>query len=700
MNMRAIFMLSLFSAASLPLMLAAQETSTTAKATELDPVTLTGAGYGTTTGTAPVSTVTAEDITRKQAGTLNDALRDAPAVITAGRGNILRSLPNIRGFGGTSHMANDPSAQVAVDGISTDGSRVYQNSSDMLVDPALMKRISVLTGPLASLEYGSGIAGGTVAMETINGADLTGDQPGIKARQLLGVNSNGDGWVTSSTLAWQPNRSVDFLLNYTRRSLDQQKDGNGTLINSPGFNVPSYLFKARYRINEANSLVFSINRSASAERDVPYGQATGAAAFGNVNRDRVGTVASLAWTYKPTGSDLVDLELKVSRSDQLIEILPLATSTGSFGAGATFAGRYDLVTDRVTLKNTARFQTGAVSHELRAGLDWSHLRRTAYGFDRATGGFSTVPDTAYGPSGSYTRMGIFAIDNMDFGNDLRVSTGARIERQKIQGRRVMGAATTYGPFETTARNIGFGVEKGLGRGFTAFGSAAYSEGLATLDVFHFTSPTRGGMYYGDTLQQNRNYEIGVKYAGDSVFAAGDRLTGSVSMYRTNVRHALFGPSTGGTSEYLGYKMQGVELAARYDMASGLYAQGVVTLADHKEQHYASTGTVIGAVWSDYLYNPGNQARLTLGKRWANGLDVSWSLQAQEKVKIVGKTTTTTHPGWGVNDLNISYTPQSGVLAGATIDFGIENVFDKTYKPTIAYLNEPGRNFKLTISKTF
>lgn len=697
MNMRAIFMLSLFSAASLPLMLAAQEAETT-KVTKLDEVTLTGEGYGTTTGTAPVSTVTAEDITRKQAATLNDALRNSPAVITAARGNILRSLPNIRGFGGTSHMANDPSAQVAVDGISTDGSRVYQNSSDMIVDPALMKRISVLTGPLASLEYGSGIAGGTVAMETINGADMTGDQPGLKFRQLLGANSNGDGWVTSSTLAWQPNAKADFLLNYTRRRLDQQKDGNGALINSPGFNVPSYLFKARYRINEANALVFSLNRSSSAERDVPYGQATGAAAFGNVNRDRKGTVASLAWTFHPAGSDLVDLELKVSRSDQIIDILPVRNAAGAFGAGATFAGRYDMVTDRVTLKNTARFQTGSISHELRAGLDWSHLRRTAYGFDRVTGAFNPLPDTAYGPSGKYTRLGIFAIDNMDFGNDLRVSTGVRIERQKIEGRKFVGPAlTTYGPMQTTARNLGLGLEKGLGGGFTAFGSAAYSEGLASLDVFHFTSPTRGGISYGETLQQNRNYEIGVKYAGDSVIASGDRLTASASIYRTNVRNALFGPSTGGTSEYLGYKMQGVELAARYDMASGIYAQGVVTLADHKEQHYTAA---TGAVWRDYLYNPGNQARLTLGKRWTNGLDVSWSLQAQEKVRIVSGATTTVHPGWGVNDLNISYTPQSGVLAGATIDFGIENIFDKAYKPTIAYLNEPGRNFKLTISKTF
>ena len=679
MKTRAFLMLSLFSAASLPLTLAAQETAPTVKLDEivLKPATTADAA---TTGTAPITTVTADEIARSQAATLNDVLRDAPAVITTARGNALRALPNIRGFGGTPHMASDPSTQVAVDGVSTGGSRVYQNATDMLIDPALLKSVSVLTGPLASMEYGSGIAGGTVAMETVNGADLTGDQTGVRFRQLLGASSNGDGWLTSSTLAWQPSRSVDFLVNYTRRAQDEQKDGAGTTINSPGFNVPAYLLKARYRIDEANTLTFSVNRSSSAERDVPYGQATGAAVFGNVNRDRTGTVSAITWTHKPTGNDLVDVELKFSHSKQLIDITAV-DPTNRFTA--MFAGLFDLRTNRVTLKNTARFTTGAVDHQLRVGLDWSQQDKTVLK--------AAAANTA--PSGKYSRIGVFAIDTMDFGNDFTASAGLRIERQKIEGAN---ATTAYGPFSTTARNGGIGLEKGLGRGFTAFGSAAYSEGFASLDVFHYTSPTRGGAFYGDTLQRNTNYEIGVKYAGSSVFAAGDRLSGSVTAYRTNVRNALFGPSSGGTSEYMGYKMRGVEVAGRYETASGLYAHGALTFADHKEQNYTAAA---GAVWRDFLYNPGNQARLTVGKRWANGLDLSWSLHAAESVTIAAGSTTR-HPGWGVNDLKISYTPQGGVLDGATIDLAVENIFDKTYKPTMAYLNEPGRNVRLTISKTF
>lgn len=672
MSKRALFLSTLFAASSWPLLLAAQQATGQADVL-LDTVTLQAEGAAQVAGTSPVTTIGAAEITRSQSGSLADVLRDVPGVSTSHSGNILASNPAIRGFGGGAHMGSDPSTQVTVDGVATDGGRVYQNTTGMVADPALLKSVSVLKGPLASLEYGSGINGGTIAMETINGSDLTGGQNGWRFRQLLGANSNGDGWVTSSTLAWQPNEQFDFIANYSRRALDEQEDGNGDTIALDGFNVPSYLLKARYRIDAANSVTLSYNKSESAERDVPYAQMTGSPAFGNVNRDRDGTVASIAWNYNPEGNELVDLELKYSRSEQKIDIEALVPGTFA----SMFAGNYNLDTDRLTLKNTARFVTGTVSHNLRAGFEWSQQSRDEVAM--------------MNPSGEYTRYGVFAIDQMDLGNELSVTAGLRIERQKVEGDTYAGPGRSMpvGPFETTARTAGLGVEKGLGAGFAAFGSFTYGEGLASLDVFA-TESGASGLYYGDTVQKSRTWEGGLKYEGADLIASGDRLSASLTAYQTDVWDAMYGVSRSG--ELTAFTMRGLELQGRYDAASGFYARAVATLNDHEER------SLVGSVstWQDYLYTPANDLSLTLGRKWAGGFDTAWTVRAADSISINGDE----HPGWSSHDISVRYSPEAGVLAGASIDFAIENVFDKQYTNNLAYQPEPGRNFKLTLAKTF
>lgn len=668
MTPRAFLLCSLYTGALLPAVALSQTQSV-----DLAPVVILAPGEESPAGTGPVATITADDIARRQAGSLSDVLRGVAGVSTNHAGNMLVSNPSIRGFGGGGHMASDPSVQMTLDGAATDGGRVYQNITTMIADPALLRSVSVLKGPLASLEFGSGITGGTVAAETINGADLTGDQPGFRFRQLLGANSNGRGWVTSSTLAWQPNDKVDVLFNYTRRALDRQKDGNGTPIALDGYNVPSALFKARYRIDAANTLSFSLTKSESSERDVPYGQLSGSPIFGNVNRDRDGTVGTVAWTYNPDDNDLVDLELMYSRSEQDINIVAL--DPASF-AGRLFAGRFNLETDRVTLKNTARFSTGAIDHTLRAGLDWSRQSR------------DTV--TSSNPSGSLTRLGVFAINQMGFDNDLDITAGLRIERQTIQGTTTTGPV---GPFDTTARTAGLGFEKGIGHGFSAFGSVTYGEGLATLDVFATTSPSRG-VLRGTDVQKSRTWEAGLKYEGTDALFAGDQLTASATIYHTHTRDALFGVATSG--EYPEFKMRGVELEARYALDSGLYGQAAVSLNNHSELFFATTGT---STWRDFLYTPANSATVTLGKTWGDVWDASWTLRAADGITL-DRGTISEKGGWGVHDVAVRYAPQEGTLAGLSVDFGIENVFDRQYTDNLATQAEAGRNIKLTVAKTF
>lgn len=679
MKTRAIFMLTLFTAASLPLALAAQQTQT-----QLDEVRVSGGtgGSGGVAGGSPVASVGEGQIARQQSGSIAAALRDVAGVTLQRGDSLVNSSITLRGFGGNSVMPGNPNLQITVDGASTNAGQNYRNSGNGIVDPALIKRINVYKGPLNALQFGSGLAGGAVRAETINGADLTGDQAGFRFRQMLGAHSNGSGWVTSSTIAWQASENVDTLFNYTRRATGGQEAGRGmTVPITPvnGYNLPAYLFKTRVRFGDGHALTFSVNRSSDIDNDASFGDTSYSAGFAIGQRTRAGTTGALAYTWNPSGNDLIDLELKyaVSKQEMSFRAYQPHPTTGAPQTPA-FDGPFNYDTKTLTLSNTARFQTGAVSHTLRAGLSWNREERD-------------TPRASLAAAGVDTRVGIYALNEMDFGNDLTVTAGVRVERQKFSNLRILSGrpATLVNlpNYQHTAKTVGLGIEKGFGNGVTGFASYTVGDGLPTVDsAFYNWADT--GLPIPSEMRRVRTIEAGLKYAGTNVFGTGDTLSGSFTVYQTNTRrpHQSFPAGANGA-----LKFRGIELQAAYSNAAGFYGRVAAALVDNQQRPIAS------GVWEDYTYTPQSNVALTLGKAWNNGLDVSWTLNAAKGLDVNG----TRYAGFGVHNIAVNYAVQSGALAGATINFGIDNIFDKGYGISPGgNIPELGRNFKLTISKTF
>ncbi|WP_158243160.1 TonB-dependent receptor domain-containing protein [Acidimangrovimonas sediminis] len=639
--------------------------------TSLAPITVTRPKDTTPAGTAAASTIGADALAHSQAGTVAKAVANVPGVNIARGDDLLTSTVTIRNFGGNSAMPDSQQVVFALDGTSIAGGNLYRNSAGQIVDPSLLKSVSVLKGPLASLEYGGGIVGGTIAMDTINGADLTGGQHGFKLRQVAGASSNGSGWKTSTTLAWQPNDSFDFLANYARSYSGNKTDGDGNTIDLGGYNVPSILLKARYRFGAAHdqAIVLTYDKSRSVQQNVPYSTASPLTVFGNVNRTRDGHVVSLAYSYKPADNPLIDFTLKASRSHQSYDIVGLSRISSAF------AGTYQVYTDTVQAKNTARFQTGGISHTLRAGLEWSHQNHDGI-------------MTGVAGAGKYNRLGLFAIDQMAMAHDLNVSVGGRIERQNLYDL-TSTSGTALPDMDTTARSLGVGVDKGLGRGFTAYASFTYSEGLTLPDFAGYANAD--GVYWGDKVFKTRNWETGLRYEGGDLMASDDRMQASLGLFKTDIWDNTAYPST----SYETMSTSGLEGQVNYGLASGLYSRAALTMTFDDKYRNDSTD------WKQYEYALMNQLALTLGKRWERtGWDVSWTLRAG-----AGQTLDGLHqPGWGVNDLAASYTFKSGPLEGLRTDFGIDNVFDKQYvlqyTTTGPSFPEAGRTFKITFSKTF
>lgn len=107
-------------------------------------------------------------------------------------------------------------------------------------------------------------------------------------------------------------------------------------------------------------------------------------------------------------------------------------------------------------------------------------------------------------------------------------------------------------------------------------------------------------------------------------------------------------------------------------------------------------TTPGAASPYWSRSPADQIRLTLGRKWGDGLDLSWEAVADARMTRAATAT----PGVVVHNLRATYRPQNGMLAGAELRLGIENLFDTAYTPHLATRPAAGRNIKLTLAKTF
>ncbi len=629
------------------------------------------------TGTSvPVTNIDQEEIDDRQANTVAELIDSVPGVTLVNGSTPQGSGINIRGYGANGTFGTDQKVLILVDGATTGAEELYRIGNQLFTDPQLYKSVSVIRGTVGSFEYGSGVVGGVVQLETKDASDFTGGEPGFRIRQTLEGYSNGSGFASSSILAWQPNRQTEFLFNYTYRDQSDQKDGNGDTIGNSAFTLPSLLAKGKYSFgdNLEHSITASWNQSTSEERDVPYDSfGTTADAFGNVDRDIETRIAVLRYQYRPAGNDLVDLDVNLSYSEQSIDssYVPGSSSlegTPFFpGIRALADATHNYETTKLTIKNSAYFQTGAASHDLRFGVEFIDRERL---------------DAPSAPGGTDRRVALFAVDDIQFGDQLTVTPALRYETQDIKGNG--DAAVPFNAsYDNDALMGGLSARYEFASGFAVFAGGAYTESLPIIDDL-------GTPLYMTQPEKSRTWEAGFSYDRGDIFAAGDVVRAKVNLYSTDLWDITSYVSGTPSLPLSKVETEGVEIEASYAHATGFYVDFNANIVSATE--FSAAG--IGSPWRN---EPTDSARITLGRRFGETLDVSWEIfGARSGLDSSGDPV----GGYGVNTLRATYLPQEGALAGFELRAGIENIFDKAYQPNLSTRNSPGRNFKLTLAKTF
>lgn len=632
----------------------------------------------TDTATA-VTEIDQEEIDDRQPGTIAELVDSVPGVNLVNGSTPQGSGINIRGFGANSTFGTDQKVAVIVDGASVGSEEIYRVGTQLFTDPFLYKSAEVIRGTVGSFEYGSGIVGGVLRLETKDASDFTGGEIGFVGRQTLQFSSNGDGVTSSTVLAYQPTEDLEFLFNYTWRDQGEQTDGSGTVIPNSFFTLPSFLIKGKYTFgqNRDQSLTFSYSETKTDEKDVQYDTfLTSESFFGNVDRTVDSRTAALTYQFNPA-SDLIDLDVILSYADQEIvqSYVPGSSSCeggppfpcdfpfppGGFGT-VNADHRYE--TTKLTVKNTSLFTTGIVNHELRTGIELIHK-------DRQTANAA--------PGGTDNRLALFVVDEMQIGSAWTVTPALRYEHSHIEG----ATAPNDGTFSDSALMGGLSVRYAFNNGFAVFGSAAYTENLPILDDLEFS----------DRIQQAEKattFEIGASYDGTNVFRGGDTLALKANLYKTELSDITSYTIAGSTtinSERV--DTEGLELEASYAMESGFYV-------DLNANIVSGTEIQPGGVAVDWRGIPADSLQLTVGRKFGEELDVSWEVVADRRFD----NATPEVPGAVIHNIRTTYRPQQGPLEGSEVRLGIENVFDKQYTPRLSTRPSPGRNFKVTLSTTF
>lgn len=604
----------------------------------------------------PVTVIDRKEIEDRQASTIAELLDSVPGVTLINGSTPIGSGINIRGFGANGTYGTDQKVAFVVDGATTGSEEIYRVGTQLFTDPLLYKRAEVIRGTVGSFEWGSGIIGGVVLLETNDASSVLHGKTGFTVSQTLSGQTNKKGFATSTAVAAMPSENVEFLANYTWRTQGTQEDGHGDRIENSAFDLPSFLIKGavHFGADNAHTIAASFNQTTTSDRDVPYDSFnTTGGVFGNVDRDTKSQVLTVKYGYKPLDNDAVDLSLLYTYANQEID----QTAVGTPISGVVDADhRYE--TSKITLKNAALFTTGPIRHNLRFGVEYIHKKRL---------------DASSAPGGIDNRMAAFAVDEIGLFRGFTVSPAIRWETSNIKGTIDSGARVSY---NNEAWMGGVSARYELPFGLAAFGSWARTRNLPIIDDLDNST-------YMDQPEKSRTWEAGGSFDHTGLLGRGDRLAIKVNYYDTQLTD---------NTAYSGVReiyLDGFELEASYATAGGLYFDFNATIPDG--ERLRTTGII-----DDWTNLPQKTYMLSAGKRFGKLVDVRWEATLADDLDING----THHEGFDVHNLRATITPSGGILEDVALRLSVENIFDTYYQSALSTRPASGRNFKASISKMF
>lgn len=184
-----------------------------------------------------VMTVIDASMPQKQtATTAGEMLKNVPGVTVTGVGRTNGQNVNIRGY-------DQYGVLILIDGIRQGIKGAHFNGT--FLDPALIKKVSVIRSPSTSL-FGSGALGGVIAYQTVDAADLLAKDQNFGFR-ISGFGATGYHSTGVGMSVFGRTENLDGIFAFSKRKVGNIYHGNGSeapndeAINNLMFKTTAYL---------------------------------------------------------------------------------------------------------------------------------------------------------------------------------------------------------------------------------------------------------------------------------------------------------------------------------------------------------------------------------------------------------------------------------------------------------------------------
>ncbi|MCI4644123.1 MAG: TonB-dependent receptor [Hyphomonadaceae bacterium] len=620
-----------------------------------------------------------EEIALKQADHLSDLLRSVPGVDIGGTHSV-NSRINIRGL-------DDRNLNVYIDG-ALQTNYLYHHIGNLLINADILQSADVQLG--ANTVTHGGI-GGAVRFDTKDAADLLVGQNRFGGRLMASYNDNAQIGV-SGTAYGQFTDRIDALVYYNQIDRDNFEDGSGReTIGSDG-TTENWLGKIGLDLTDNQRIELSYDRledSGDYTQRPDMGVLTNEAITGDILIPTEYTRETVNLSYDLDLGDLFALNATYYMNDMT---LWRDERNPAIPRSALAIREAQADNEGVNLLAISRLETGPVRHTVKYGLEL---------FDQQLGYVSDIEAGVPAIQQEARDLGIFLEDELNFSDRVYIRPGIRFNDYEVSYL----ATGDSGSWD----DVTFGLA----------GEVVVIEGLSLVASYTelFKGPELAEPFGGSTQaikvvnpdldpQTGDNTELGVRFARSFGEA---RIFAGANWFETTLDDFIAESSANGEAfdANLGTaKIDGIEASLGWGYGE------LDLLATYATSDFDGSELNLASVTTESIREIGDQFGFAADYYFpAYKLTANWNAQIiSDKTTVSGEL----KPGYSVHNVSVRADDLAGV-AGLALTAGVDNLFDEAYTshasrtgstfhpvfgPLELYDVEPGRNIKITVSKTF